>query len=307
MHLVLQRGRPASRFRGRHAPFPRSAGSAASAPGWPVAVEAAAVAAPGADLVHLQVVPALICRRAGLPPRNDTGSGRCSGGPRRTTAGGADRPRGRTLPTADSQHLLEALRARHGAARPAALGSLGRQAPPRRLFSDGSLAPQGLAQIGLPEERDRALAPAARDIYHQDTFVRAIAGCAGLGSSKVRRWVALEPGTPGRGMAGARARRRARARGFGGAGAPPTLPDLIAFLYHGAAVVLGSSPAAKASVFEALSTGTLGDLGPVVESSRSTAKRAVRGCRSKRPPRRRRDPARNAGPGLETAPTARSS
>ena len=141
------------------------------------------------DLAHShQVVPCgYLCERAGMRPHVAT-----AWGSEVLMAGSSARrlvtrvAREAELLTADSRHLLDALERAGAEPRAAPLGSLGRQHGLARARARGHPR-RGGDDDGLPNERPIVLSHrGTRDIYRQDTFVRAIAelrggrrGCAG--------------------------------------------------------------------------------------------------------------------------------
>jgi len=213
------------------------------------------------DLVHShQVVPCgYLCERAGLAPHVATAWGSevlmAGRGARRLVARVA---RGAELLTADSQHLLDALE-RSGAERerlrwvPWGVSAAWRE--PALAVSPAEAA----AQIGLPAGRSIVLSHrGTRDIYRQDTFVRAIAELRGRAPQVLGVIVALDPSAEGEGAR--RVRELVAELGLGDSVVlvPPYPHDRIAFAYRAAAAVVSvpESDSAPTSVFEGFSLGT---------------------------------------------------
>ena len=235
------------------------------------------------DLVHShQLVPCgYLCERAGLHPHVATAWGSevlmAGRGGRRLVARVA---RGADLLTADSRHLLDALE-RNGAAPerlrwiPWGVSAAWRE--PALAVSPAEAA----AQIELPDDRPIVLSHrGTRDIYRQDTFVRAIAELRGRVPGLLGVVVALEPSAEGEGAQ--RVRELVAELGLGDSVVlvPPYPHDLIAFAYRAAAAVVSvpESDSAPTSVFEALSLGTpaiVSDLPWVTEPVHSEARLSV--------------------------------
>jgi glycosyltransferase involved in cell wall biosynthesis len=235
------------------------------------------------DLVHSnQVVPCgYLCERAGAAPHVATAwgtevlmPGRGSG---RLVARVA---RGAELLTADSRHVLEALE-RSGAdperLRWVPWGVSAAWREPALAVSPAEAA----AAIGLPDDRSIVLSHrGTRDIYRQDSFVRAIAEMRGRAPDVLGVIVALEPSAEGEGAQ--RVRELVAELGLGDSVVlvPPYPHDRIAFAYRAAAAVVSvpEYDSAPTSVFEALSLGTpaiVSDLPWVTEPTYSEARLSV--------------------------------
>ncbi|MET0958451.1 MAG: glycosyltransferase family 4 protein [Solirubrobacterales bacterium] len=235
------------------------------------------------DLVHShQVVPCgYLCERAGLAPHVATawGSEVLMAG-RRGRGLVARVARGAELLTADSQHLLDALE-RSGAAperlRWVPWGVSAGWREPALAVSPAETA----AMIGLPDDRPIVLSPrGTRDIYRQDTFVRAIAELRGRAPEVLGVVVALDPSPKADGVG--RVRELVAELGLGDSVmvVPPYPHDRIALAYRAAVAVVSvpESDSAPTSVFEALSLGTaaiVSDLPWVTEPGYSEARLSV--------------------------------
>jgi L-malate glycosyltransferase len=213
------------------------------------------------DLVHShQIVPCgYLCERAGMHPHVATAwgsevlmAGRAAGRLVGRVARGAE------LLTADSRHLLDALE--RAGAEPQRLrwvpwGVSAAWREPAMAVGQADAA----ARIGLTDERPIVLSHrGTRDVYRQDTFVRAIAHLRGRAPRVLGVIVDLDPNPGGEG--GRRVRELVSELGVGDSVTlvPPFPHEQMAFAYRAASAVVSipESDSAPTSVFEALSLGT---------------------------------------------------
>ena len=213
------------------------------------------------DLAHShQVVPCgYLCERAGMRPHVATAWGSevlmAGRSARRLVARVA---REAELMTADSRHLLDALERAGAESERLRWVPWGVSAAWRRPALAVTPA-EAATTVGLPNERPIVLSHrGTRDIYRQDTFVRAIAELRGRAPRVLGVIVELDPSADGEGAR--RVRELVAELGVGDSVTlvPPYPHDRVAFAFRAAAAVVSvpESDSAPTSVFEALSLGT---------------------------------------------------